>query len=432
MTATTPSSRFCLLVPLAAAALAASQLGRAGEQPWPEQKIVASDGAPGNNFGYSLAIFGDTAAVSSYQAVIDGQFAQGAVYVYDATGGIWSETQKLIASDGTAFAQFGEAVALDGETLLVSANGMDGFAGAVYVFTRTDAGWTETQKLTSSDAAGLDNFGWSVAISGTTALIGAPYADIDGASDQGAAYVFTNIEGTWTETGKLVASDGTTMDNFGRAVAIEGATLLVGSVNASVDDHVGQGADSGFELSGGVWSESQKLVASDGVEFDNFGQAVALSGTTALIGSPLAEKAYVFERDSTGWNEAATLAASDGPDASRYFGYALDLDGNRAVVGAFDADVDGNTFQGAAYVFDATDGGWTETQKLVASDGAAYENFGIAVGVSGRNVLAGAYYASVDGRPAQGAAYVYADPSSGGDTIFNDGFDGAAADPRNP
>src|SRR5690606_22511648 len=141
----------------------------------------------------------------------------------------------------TAFAQFGEAVALDGETLLVSANGMDGFAGAVYVFTRTDAGWTETQKLTSSDAAGLDNFGWSVAISGTTALIGAPYADIDGASDQGAAYVFTNIEGTWTETGKLVASDGTTMDNFGRAVAIEGATLLVGSVNASVDDRVGQG-----------------------------------------------------------------------------------------------------------------------------------------------------------------------------------------------
>lgn len=392
---------------------------------WIEQKIAAGDGTAGNNFGYALAIDGACAIVGSYQSSVDGNMAAGAVYAYERIDGVWTETQKIVSGEPAPFAQFGEAIALQGDTLLVSANGVavggNGFAGAVYVFERAGGVWTQVQKLTASDAAGLDNFGWSVAAAGDVAVIGAPYADVAGHADQGAAYVFARADGMWSEVAKLASLDGAADDNFGRAVAVEDGTALVGAVGATIDGRTAQGAAYVFEASGARWTESRKLVASDGLATDNFGQAVALDGATALIGAPLAAKAYVFEHGESGWSESATLAAGDGPDLSRYFGYALDLDGTRAIVGAFDADIGENTFQGAAYVFDAADGAWSESAKLVASDGEARENFGIAVGVSGGYALAGAYYAHVGANPAQGAAYFYEAPT--GDVIFADGFE---------
>lgn len=173
-----------------------------------------------------------------------------------------------------------------------------------------------------------------------------------------------------------------------------------------------------------MWNETRKLVASDGGEIDSFGQAVALSGsaTTALVGAPLAAAAYVFEDNPGGWSETQKLVASEGPESSNYFGYALDLDGDEAIIGALNADIDGSQFQGAAWVFDSADGTWMEREKLVASDGAAFENFGIGVGISGPVRLAGVYRATVGMNPEQGAAYFYA--PGAGDAIFADGFDG--------
>lgn len=394
--------------------------GAGGE--WPEQKVGADDGAAGTNFGYSLAISGATAFVSAYQATIDGHHAQGAVYVYTESAGEWTQTQKLGADDGAAFHQFGESIAFDGTTALIGANGVDGFKGAVYVFGQEDGAWTQIARLTAADGAALDNFGWSVAIDGDTALIGAPYADEGGNSDQGAAYVFEFSGGSWTSAGRLTAPDGAADDVFGRAVAVDGATLLVGAAGASIDGNAMQGAAYVYERVQEAWAPSRKLVASDGQAVDGFGQAVALEDGTAVIGAPLAAAAYVFARDEGAWPETAVLSASDGPAAGSYFGYALDFDGATIAVGALNATIGENTFQGAAYVFDREGEGWSEVRKLVASDGVAFDNLGIAVGVSGATVLAGAYYAAVDGNAAEGAAYSFTRPEA--DRIFTDGFEG--------
>lgn len=387
---------------------------------WQEQKVSAGDGVPGTNFGYSLAISGTTAFISAYQAVIGGNHAQGAVYVYAGSAGTWTETQKLVAGDGAAFHQFGEAIAFDGTTALIAANGVSGFQGAVYVFGQEDGTWTQTARLTAADGAALDNFGWSVAVDGAVALIGAPYAEEGANEDQGAAYVFERVDGTWVASGRLVAPDGAAGDNFGRAVAIDGDTLLVGAVNAAIDGAKMQGAAYLFERSKGAWLPSEKLVASDGEAVDNLGQAVALQDGIAVVGAPIRGAAYVFERGEAGWTEARKLSPGDNPPGGAYFGYALDFDGATIVVGALNATIGDNQFQGAAYVFDRDDGGWPEVGRLVASDGAAFENLGIAVGVSGADVLAGAYYANVDGNAAEGAAYFFTQ----GERIFTDGFDG--------
>src|SRR5690606_13917293 len=111
--------------------------------------------------------------------------------------------------------------------------------GAVYVFERSDTGWQETAKLVAGDGAGTDNFGWSVSIEGSTAVVGAPYADVGGNTDQGAAYVFTNTAGTWSEAQKLVSADGAAGDEFGRDVDVSGTTALIGAVRASVAGNAG-------------------------------------------------------------------------------------------------------------------------------------------------------------------------------------------------
>ncbi|MBO9663122.1 hypothetical protein [Dokdonella sp.] len=424
--ARTLSAAFNTVLALTALSAPAAEAAEA----WAEQKVSAADGSPGDNFGCSLAISGDTAVIGAYVATVDHP-AQGAVYVYTRADGAWTPTQKLVAADGAELDQFGEAIALDGDTLLISANGAHvgggRFAGAVYVFTRGGDGvWSETQKLTAGDAAEYDNFGWSVALSGTTALIGAPYADVAGRSDQGAAYVFSLAGGNWSEVAKLAATDGAADEHFGRAVAIEGQAALIGAADATVDGNAAQGATYAFDESGGVWHESQKLAGSGGAAFDGYGQAVAISGDAALIGAPLKEVAYVLVRADGLWQERQLLAGSDAPDNTRYFGYALDLEGAQAIVGAFDVDVDGRQYQGAAYVFDLDGGAWAETRRLVASDGAAHENFGLAVGISSGVALAGAYHAGVGAHAEQGAAYFYA----AGDAIFADGFDGSLRDAR--
>lgn len=389
---------------------------------WLEQKVSAGDGVPGTNFGYSLAISGTTAFISAYQAVVGGNQAQGAVYVYSGPDGAWTETQKLVADDGAAFHQFGEAIAFDGTTVLIAANGVSGFQGAVYVFGQEDGAWTQTARLTAADGAALDNFGWSVAIDGTVALIGAPYAEEGANEDQGAAYVFEHVDGAWVSSGRLVAPDGAAGDNFGRAVAIDGDSLLVGAVNAAIDGEEMQGAAYLFERSEDGWLPSQKLVASDGAAVDNLGQAVALQDGVAVVGAPIRGAAYVFERGEAGWTESRKLMPGDEPPGAAYFGYALDFDGETIVIGALNATIAGNQFQGAAYVFGRDDGDWSAKGRLVASDGAAFENLGIAVGVSGADVLAGAYYATVDGNAAEGAAYFFTRPLD--ERIFTDGFDG--------
>ena len=386
---------------------------------WNQQaKLTASDGAANDYFGYSVALAGDTALVGAPSK--DGLYAsQGAAYVFVRSGTTWSPQRKLTASDGAANDEFGTSVALSGDTALVGADRADvsGNAdqGAAYVFVRSGTSWNQQAKLTASDGAANDYFGWSVALSGDTALVGAYWADVGGNADQGAAYVFGRSGTSWNQQAKLTAPDGAADDYFGGSVALSGDTALVGAYLADVSGNVDQGAAYVFvpDPNTGAWNQQQKLTTTDGAAGDLFGLSVALAGDTALVGAPYKNDtfqwqgvAYVFVRSGASWNPKARLTASDGA-AYDEFGVSVALAGDAALVGAPFADVGGNANQGAAYVFGRSGANWSEQAKLTAPDGASGDLFGWSVALSGDTALVGAIRADVGGNTDQGAAYVY-------------------------
>ena len=379
-----------------------------------EQKFTASDGADGDRFGISVAIDGDTAFFGALLATVNGHSAQGAAYVFERSGETWSEVQKLVATDGAAFDRFGASVALEGDTAVIGAWGAAGQRGAAWVFTRSGGVWTQQARLDASDGATNDFLGQSVAVSGHTAVAGAWGADIGGNTDQGAAYVFSRSGTTWSQQAKLTAPDGMSNDSFGQTVSIDGETALAGAPFAKVGDNFLQGTAYVFTRSGTTWSLQTKLTADDGQPLDRLGFAVALDGNTALCsalgasvnGETNRGAAYVFVGSGASWSQQAKLAASDGVPFDD-FGQSVALAGSTAVVGADFAMVGANSFQGAAYVFARSGEQWTEQVKLIASDGAANDDLGISVAADGQRAMAGAWLADVNGIADQGAAYVF-------------------------
>ncbi|MBN1976554.1 MAG: FG-GAP repeat protein, partial [Anaerolineae bacterium] len=218
--------------------------------------------------------------------------------------------------------------------------------------------WTEQAKLTASDGAAEDHFGNSVALSGNTALVGAPYDEVGANYAQGSAYVFTRSGAAWTQQVKLTASDGAASEQFGASVALAGDTALVGAYGDGVGANDGQGSAYVFTRSGTAWAQQAKLTASDGAEWDQFGISVALSGDadTALVGAYYdgvgandgQGSAYVFTRSGTTWTQQAHLTAADGA-TNDHFGDSAALSGDTALVGAFSDDVGANVDQGSAY-----------------------------------------------------------------------------------
>ncbi len=341
-----------------------------------QAELTASDGAAGDQFGFSIALSGDgnTAVVGAFGHTVNGNVYQGAAYVFTNSGGNWSQQAELSASDGAAGDWFGDSVALsgDGNTAVLGASGhaVNGnqIQGAAYVFTNSAGSWSQQAELTASDGVYDDEFGISVALSsdGNTALVGALFHTVNGNTNyQGAAYVFANSAGSWSQQQELTASDGAGGDLFGNSVTLssDGNTALVGAYAHTVNGNRYQGAGYVFTNSAGSWSQQAELTASDGVYDDEFGISVALSS-----------------------------------------------DGNTALVGALFHTVNGNTnYQGAAYVFANSAGSWSQQQELTASDGAGGDLFGNSVTLSsdGNTALAGAPYHTVNGNANQGAAYTF-------------------------
>jgi hypothetical protein len=399
----------------------------AGFSEAPEVKLIASDGAADDRIGCSVAISGDTAVVGAYGDDIGANSTnQGSAYVFTRSGTNWMEEAKLTASDGEAGDILGISVAIDGDTVVVSApwNDVGGNTdqGSAYVFTRSGTNWMEQAKLTASDGAEGDRFGISVAIDGDTAVVGVPWDHVGNNSYQGSAYVFTRSGSSWTEQAHLTASDGAPHDSFGTSVAIDGDTAVVGAHTDTVGGNpLYQGSAYVFTRSGGSWTEQAHLTASDGAADDGFGGSVAINGDTAVVGAYLDDvganstdqgSAHVFTRSGTIWGAQAKLTASDGAEGDR-FGISVAINGDTAVVGAYLDDVGANsTDQGSAYVFTRSGTNWMEQAKLTASDGAAEDDFGISAAIDGDTVVVGAFYDDLEANghivsPNQGSAYVY-------------------------
>ena len=296
---------------------------------WSQQKTLDSVGL---NFGASVAMSGDTLVVGAPGG------DRAAVYV--GSGSSWPEQQGLTASDGVTGDSFGCGVALsaDGNTAVVGAREKAMGKGAAYVFVRSGSSWTQQQELIASDGLGGDNFGYSVAVSGDTAVVGA--------FQKRAAYVFVRSGTSWTQQQELTASDGTSGDYFGLSVAVNGDTALVGApYHASK-----AGAAYVFVRSGTSWMQQQELAANDGAVDDYFGWSVTVGMDTALVGADghAAGRgaAYVFGRAGTFWTQQQEMTANDGA-ANDSFGVSVALSGDTALVGA---DQKAST-EGAVYVF---------------------------------------------------------------------------------
>ena len=315
-----------------------------------------------NDYGVSVALFGDTALVGRRWGNSNENDA-GAAYIFERNrSGKWAETAKLIPQDGELNDQFGDSVALHGDTALVGSrldddNGNN--SGAVYIFERDSSGkWAETAKLLPHDGQSGDRFGTSIAFHGDTALVSAD-GDDDNGNGSGAAYIFKrNSAKNWTQTAKLIPGDGEENDLFGRAVALDRDTALIGSY---ADDESGYDSGSAyvFERDGaGGWKETAKLLPRDRQAFDHFGYAVALERDTALVGAYQDDEsgydsgsAYIFERNGeNNWKEIVKLAPQDGSIGDK-FGVSVALDGDTALVGAYQDD-DNGTYSGSVYIFE--------------------------------------------------------------------------------
>jgi uncharacterized repeat protein (TIGR01451 family) len=325
---------------------------------WLQQAKLVVDGEQFDQFGISVALSGDTAVI--------GQAGDGGAHVFVREGGAWSRQAVLTGSDTIASDRFGIAVAIDGDTIVVGAREADvegrNNQGAAYVFVRSGDTWTEQAKLVAPEGAAYDLFGDAVAIDGNTIVAGAASADPDGMDARGAAYAFARNGTSWTAQGRLVADDGAAGDRYGDSVTVSGDTIVVGAALANG----ARGAAYVHVRNGGAWTQQARLVASSGVGGDMFGYAVAMQGDRLLVGAPFVDgqgAAYVFRRAGDDWSAQETLTAGD-PGAGDQVGNAVALDAATALVAAWQADVDGKTDQGVVHVFALGGGPGTGTLSV--------------------------------------------------------------------
>lgn len=277
--------------------------------------------------------------------------------------------------------------------------------------------YQQINKVVASDRAKNDLFGQSVAISGDYAVVGAPWEDHTAfgagfASMAGSAYVFVRNGNSWTQQQKIVASDRAAGDNFGMSVAISGDFIIVG---AHTEDHDAAGGNSApdagsayiYRLSGNTWVQQQKIVASDRAAGDHFGISVAINGDHAIVGAYLEDEdpaggntannagsAYIFVRNGNSWTQHQKIVASDRAGSDN-FGISVAISGDFAIIGADSDDAvpmgGGSGFNsGSAYIFHQSGSTWAQHQKVVAPDPSFNASFGYSVAMNGDRAIVGA------------------------------------------
>lgn len=388
---------------------------RAADGSWSQQAYLkASNTDQHDHFGIAVDISGDTIVVGA-SGEASGVFGHpennaaeyaGAVYVFVRSAGRWSQQAYLKAGNLAAGDQFGNKLALDGDTLVVGASKSSGepgktpltSSGSVYVFIRRNLAWTQLALLKAANLGANDQFGAAVDISGNTIVVGAPFEDSgfasnardNSAEDAGAVYVFANNGQKWEQQAYLKAAQPGAGDQFGYAVAISSDAILVGAPNEASKD-----------------------------------------GNPDNNDLPFSGAAYVFTRAASGWSQQAILKASN-PGTKDYFGDSVALQADRILVGADLEDsaargLDGDQANasadqaGAVYLFTRSAGAWSQQHYVKASDTRAGDAFGTSLAISQDLFLVGAFTesssltginASPDDNYAlqSGAAYVFSLP----------------------
>ncbi|KAJ5067624.1 hypothetical protein M0811_02812 [Anaeramoeba ignava] len=297
-----------------------------------------------NFFGFSVAIENPYVVIGSPSNNENGP-SSGCIYVYNNTNDTWSFQSQVFPNDGQIGGHFGYSVDISGTQMIVGSygtneSGLD--SGSAYIFQLNGIVWIQQAKLVPADLNSGDYFGFSVGISNEYAIVGAPHQSLSGI-DSGAAYLFHKNGASWVQNSKLIASDGSGYDRFAWSVAIDNSYAVVGAFY-----HQDHGAAYVFQNQNGIWTQSQMLTASDAFDLDYFGRSVKINGDFIVVGADGrtdnsvvdSGAAYVFQNSNGNWIQSAKVVASDAKD-NWYFGYALDLSDNQVIVGAYGADNDG-------------------------------------------------------------------------------------------
>jgi hypothetical protein len=367
-------------------------------------KLTAGGLEADTEFGISTDMSGDVAVSGAiFDDLLFGGASAGSARVYRYQGNLWSEDQTLVAPSAFAGQRFGISVAADGDWIAVGAGDIDAacvadpdcYTGAVHLYHNNGTDWLFDQTLTpvSGDGSPMDHFGTRVDIDGTRTLVAASNDDNANGIRAGAVYVYEFVSlfgGVWLQTSKLLAADGDNFDDFGSDVGVSGTWAVVGASN----DEAG-GSAYLFQDTGSSWPQKQKLHPASLPATADFGYAVAIDGSVAVVGAPDFStgtgKAYVYENfGGAGWLLTATLTAHDGAVGDS-FGASLSIAGDKLLIGAPNA----SSGRGAAYLYWRVNGGWVERAKLLATDGLSNDAFGGSVAIDGGLGLVGAYFDNV-------------------------------------
>lgn len=412
------------------------------------QKLVSPIRAAQDQFGNSVSVSGDYAVVAADwddedENELNSIIETGSVYVYKYINQEWIQMQKLVASDRARDDHFGFDVSILNDLIIVGAyledddeSGMNRYrdAGSAYIFRRnSNDQWIQIQKLVASDRAKYDRFGESVAISEDYAIVGAAAEDHDAnginkLNEAGSVYIYErNSNDQWIEVQKIVASDRAEGNAFGKRVAISLENEVVVSSPYTKMNGILVGSVYFYRRnSSGQWIEAQKIINPN--ENNNFGFAISIEENYVTVGAwsedndetdmnPLsaAGSSYMYERDDAGyWMFIQKLVASD-RSASANFGYATSISGKYIVVSAYEDDFDANGTDytqnaGSIYVFERQeDGQWIEIEKMVAFDRAIQDRFGSSVSISEGRIMVGAPY---EDENAQGTDYLISSGSA--------------------
>lgn len=377
-------------------------------------KLLPSSGADFDYFGESVSIDGNYAIVGSWLDDNSNGKDAGTARIYHRVGAVWEEQAVLLAADGEAGDQFGIAVSISGDFAFVGAHRDDNengpFAGAVYVFKRNGTAWEQQDRIIAGGGAFEDQFGVAIAAKDNRLVVGATGVG----QNRGAAYVYHETGGDWLFINRIEASDGQQGDAFGHAVDIDGDYAVIG---ANAADEVGSadaGAAYAFVFNGSQWVEQKRFASANPVAEGAMGQSVAVSGAYAIIGASRemiedqekAGIAYVYAREGSNWTLQTSLEAFDRA-AGDEFGYAVTLQGTYAVVGARWHRNNQGQKSGAAYLFKRSGTTWISEARLLSADGDVGDQFGNAVDFSNEQVIVGARWDdNTIGRDA-GAAYIF-------------------------
>ena len=331
--------------------------------------------------------------------------------IFKNDGKKWEKQVELFPKPGDPPETFGWSVGISGTTAIVG----QPFASSVSIFAQGANNWKGRVKLSGEDTKAADSFGKAVYIDRNTAIVGSPKDD-DAGSNSGSAYIFVKDEGIWKQQVKLVARDLAKGDAFGEAVVLRGGTIVVGAPAHAHSGKKSAGAAYVFVREGETWVQQAKLTADDAGQHDGFGTSVAIGGNTIFVGAPFhdAERkedvgaAYIFVPNGATWKQHAKLSAMDaGKDHN--FGSGVAVAGNIAIVGAAGAN-EAAPASGAAYGFARVDGVWEARKKVVPIEGGKYFRFGFAVAMSTNMVVVSSHGVEIDrgeNKPHGDGALVY-------------------------